>query len=802
MQWSLTVVTTPGPETAQTSVIVHLPKERILFNCPEGFQRVGAEQKQRIFKFSHVFFTQVNWAALGGLFGFVLTLGDASTQGLRLIGGPNLTHTLAAARSFIMRPGFPVNVLEWPHPPVQPEPYRTEELTIVPVLSFPEGYAADDGAVETEGESTPKRPRLSPSTAPAAEIDPTLTTLINHMFRPRDAGSLPLRCLPRPPPTQPRPAAVSYIGTGPDVPGKFDVKACEALKIPKGPWRGKLVKGQDVELPDGRTIQSSQVVSASRPGSTFVICDCPSPAYLASLTRSSAWLPYYTEGGDRTVSCFIHIAGPGVLQDPQYQAWLQRFGPDTEHLFSGVDVNDDAIVFASSAQEQHVLRELDGTVFNGPYQTPAEDTAVWNGLLPHLPARSHLLRPRTGFQFEPKQAYQPEDQVQRYDPARVADDADMATLLAPFRAAVQEFRAHSTSKSLSPPSPDAADAANSDAPSDAFSNLVVSPLGTGSSMPSKYRNVTANLLTIPSRGHVLLDAGENTIGQLYRLLGASPTFNRAFNTSFDQFFVDLHLVFISHMHADHHLGLASILARWNQVTREGNHPRNLTIVGPQPLLTWLAEYDEVEPLGIGTDTHLVNCEWLGARGAMAPAPPADTFAPLQAALGITRLQTCRAIHCPYAYCVTLVHERGWKVAYSGDTRPNPDFIRLGQGADLLIHESTLEDAMLEEAIAKKHCTTSESLQVAKEMKARYTLLSHFSQRYPRAPVFFNLDAASVARRGDTRGLSLDTPGVGVAFDLMSIRMREFERLATYLPVLKALHPNLDSDVPADVIIGA
>lgn len=85
--------------------------------------------------------------------------------------------------------------------------------------------------------------------------------------------------------------------------------------------------------------------------------------------------------------------------------------------------------------------------------------------------------------------------------------------------------------------------------------------------------------------------------------------------------------------------------------------------------------------------------------------------------------------------MVLKHQRGWKIVYSGDTRPcqalieagksiasdkkccltceqyclidyfylgSMLFIISGKDADLLIHEATLEDELKAEALAKKH----------------------------------------------------------------------------------------------------
>lgn len=86
-------------------------------------------------------------------------------------------------------------------------------------------------------------------------------------------------------------------------------------------------------------------------------------------------------------------------------------------------------------------------------------------------------------------------------------------------------------------------------------DILITTLGTGSAIPSKLRNVSATLLTIPKlsngeTGGILLDCGEGTLGQLRRRFGYD-----GLKSVYEQ----LKMIFISHMHADHHLGLQAVL---------------------------------------------------------------------------------------------------------------------------------------------------------------------------------------------------------------------------------------------------
>lgn len=157
-------------------------------------------------------------------------------------------------------------------------------------------------------------------------------------------------------------------------------------------------------------------------------------------------------------------------------------------------------------------------------------------------------------------------------------------------------------------------------------DVSVCPLGTNSAMPSKYRNggfrlpsahnihthvflVSATLIHIPNCGYVLLDTGEGTWGQLARKFGDGLMST----SSVWQVLRQLKCIFISHMHADHHIGLAKILAMRQRVSiwtrdiephelnvRQLDPPSNtpLYIIGHDNVFMYLQEYAALEELGL------------------------------------------------------------------------------------------------------------------------------------------------------------------------------------------------------------
>ena len=67
--------------------------------------------------------------------------------------------------------------------------------------------------------------------------------------------------------------------------------------------------------------------------------------------------------------------------------------------------------------------------------------------------------------------------------------------------------------------------------------------------------VSSTLIRIPGYGNILLDAGEGTWGQLARMYGTNKEdVNNVWNV-----LRQTRCIFASHIHGDHHMGLAQIL---------------------------------------------------------------------------------------------------------------------------------------------------------------------------------------------------------------------------------------------------
>lgn len=143
-----------------------------------------------------------------------------------------------------------------------------------------------------------------------------------------------------------------------------------------------------------------------------------------------------------------------------------------------------------------------------------------------------------------------------------------------------------------------------------------------------------------------------------------------------------------------------------------------------------------------------------------------------AQLGLCSLRTCGVIHCPNAFgiAITINQDQPFKVTYSGDTKPCDALVELGLNSTLLIHEATMEDELYEDALAKMHSTVSQAIEQGHKMKAKFILLTHFSQRYAKIP---RIEQHLVEN-------------VGIAFDNMEVVPSDLYDLNILYPTMKIM----------------
>jgi ribonuclease Z len=267
-------------------------------------------------------------------------------------------------------------------------------------------------------------------------------------------------------------------------------------------------------------------------------------------------------------------------------------------------------------------------------------------------------------------------------------------------------------------------------------------LGTSGAIPTAERSLPATLIQ-RGREMFMFDCGEGVQRQMVK---ARVGFHRRTK------------IFLSHLHGDHVLGLPGLLQTMALMDRK----LKLEIFGPEGTraflecareslqfgLTFPVEINEILDAGKVCDEPEYSIEAAKSNHvitsfayAFVENPRPGKFHPEKArSLGIpegelwSRLQHGETVTLadgkmvkPEAVLGTA--RRGRKIVFSGDTRPFRGFAQFAAGADLVVHDSTFDDALGDKADEDGHSTPSQAAQLAKDSKAKKLVLTHISARY-------------------------------------------------------------------------
>lgn len=84
---ALNVIGSGAPGEEASICLTTSNKEKYLFNCGEGCQRLLIGQKEKLSQINHIFVTQNKWNCIGGISGISATI-NASKGGLPMFHGP------------------------------------------------------------------------------------------------------------------------------------------------------------------------------------------------------------------------------------------------------------------------------------------------------------------------------------------------------------------------------------------------------------------------------------------------------------------------------------------------------------------------------------------------------------------------------------------------------------------------------------------------------------------------------------------------------------------------------------------
>ncbi|KAI3935759.1 hypothetical protein MKX01_032943 [Papaver californicum] len=830
-----------GLDTQDTSpsVLLFFDRQRFIFNAGEGLQRFCTEHKIKLSKIDHIFLSRVCSETAGGLAGLLLTLAGMGNEGMsvNVCGPSDLQYLVDAMRSFIPK------------------------AAVVHTRSFGPTLISD-GASISESETFAE---------PIVLIDDEVVKISAILLRPSccPSSNSPDSDTKNEVVLKPGDISVIYVCELPEINGKFDPEKAKALGLKPGPKLRDLQLGKSV-MSDYQniTVHPSDVMGPTIPGPIVVLVDCPTLSHLQDLISLQSLSSYYD--GVKIVNCVIHLSPSSVTMTPQYDTWMRRFS-GAQHIMAGHQKKNMEIpILKSSTRMAARLNYLCPNFFpsrgfwdhqhlnNGdPYimassvvsvPNPSESVAAENLLKFHLRPYSHFGLDKSTIP-ELLTSAKVIDELLLEIPEIVDAVSEVSHLwnkigdakeliLSPEKTIIMmeepwmDENASVPDKNLGKQGSDAAlkeiprsvdmdDLSHESLENITREDMEIVLLGTGSSQPSKYRNVTSIFINLFSKGGLLLDCGEGTLGQLKRRFGVAGA---------DDAVKGLKCIWISHIHADHHTGLARILALRCQLLKGTVH-EPIIVVGPRQLKRFLDAYQRLEDLNMQflDCGHTTDAKWEGfesqsfqrsakeeevnkgdgvkeiaqnlemslfAKGSRMesywkrPGSPGETTVVFEiqqklkkvlGEAGLGALISVPVVHCPQAFGVVLeAADRlnsegktipGWKLVYSGDTRPCQKLKDACKGATVLIHEATFEETMWEEAVARNHSTTTEAIEVGED--AYRIILTHFSQRYPKIPV---IDEKHMHK-------------TCIGFDMLSVNIADLPVLPKVLPHLKLLFKN-------------
>lgn len=732
-----------------------------------------------------------------------------------IYGPANLKHTICTCRRFIFRKGIPVNATEF----TNQLPSRDDDGKIVPTwedkniqvwaMSTEPTRRAHNSQAESDLEAqrqhfdehlnTFEDHRASPEESSVERIarhnrirDATIKFMFNsnwsfdtlverhisevempaaifvrdpnsHGYKPyhgpKPGGTEPLPDIkvftrtPWPgakilslPPTAATSASLSYIVRSQPTRGTFDVARAKALGVKPGPDFGKLTAGQSVQSQNGDWVTADQVVGANRPGQGVAILDIPSVDYLEQLLQHEEFRSPHIMTG---IEAFIWMLGPGICDHPALIQFQQEHS-HVKHIISSTDTAPNRVTYDSVAGQTTRLGQIDPSRYRSPVYdnetTPQSTLAQLSPRQITAPDTSLIADRGMYFTLMPKFAMKTDTITSLFEAEKACKvtTAEVLRLAQTAEEAVQQNRPSMRTWRQLLARPD----------------TEITTLGTGSALPSKYRNVSATLVRVPGIGNYLLDCGENTLGQLSRLFGVNEL---------ARILKDLRVIWISHLHADHHLGTASVIRAWYHLVHGGvpnSQDRNLStaaieashyglsVISHSGMLQWLQEYSKIEDFGYSrilpfsaTPNEFGNSTTLSVQKSFDTVAQ-DSSSQIdrqsyESLFGFTDIQTAKVAHCHGSMAVSMTFPpspddapevKPLKISYSGDCRPSYHFAKIGKDSTVLIHEATFDDELQGDAKAKKHSTTSEALDIGSRMDAKAVVLTHFSQRYQKIPV--------------------------------------------------------------------
>ncbi|KAF6775359.1 hypothetical protein AHF37_05234 [Paragonimus kellicotti] len=669
---SVTVLGT-GHNRGPKSLLLDTGMTRYLVNCGEGTQRILTEHRSKAARIQHAFFTQMSWDNVSGLLGEgYQSLSDAS--------GVALTARTAGVKKLTVHGP----------PKVTTRPIHSYRVSLSCWLSF---SPSDHKRVKFDDDASKKE-----------------VTTYAYYFQT----------------LQPR--------------FKLDKEKCLARGIPRPVLESSAVlnilDGPGLTLENGTFIASDEVTSPAPFTPNFLILDCPSAEFIPLFSQNQELLSAITEQPTEEnlhsgLSLLIHLLPEGMFSSAEYQNFIDGFtklvtdhsplnklpesqlpSPDVlTHTVHHLVVDGSGCIppvrgiYSQSTILHHffdahvypLLHDVQSANRKKAIIEAAEHRpSPFDSVVYAQPQMQYCLRPWTGFQtpeFESLDETRLLDEA--FDPLYVTRE-EAETQFATMRSTLDEHVPSASGLSLSRPVSDRLQEQHGCTQTDftqPYPELTF--LGTASSSPSKYRNISCILVQISNR--------------------------------FSDFIYQLRMTYLHDKLSLCDYGIFSVAlarARLLQLDNPGESPL-LPILAPPAFARWMTSFCDLFSHGSIVSLFILPSVYISPcpahlRPPLCP-PRLDSSYAVEWKSLLDRLQLeVHPIKVPHTGTSWAYMLRGrqyglpskdvegkesqasWSLVYSGDTPECDDLIEAGRHGDLLIHEATMSDEHKDLADRARH----------------------------------------------------------------------------------------------------
>lgn len=585
----------------------------------------------------------------------------------------------------------------------------------------------------------------------------------------------------------------------------------------------ELFKTNQTTLSNGTILSKNDLQKDPPPASILIIIDCPNSEILDKLLNNEI-LSNFTKAklnkNEYFLQSMIHLTEGGLAKDLKYQTFMEKF--DCEHVLTSCEffqLEENKLKLALLQQPFKHMKMLGvfhhyfpdnfpniSDYFNKHnqfFQSLEELTkehlakydleACFNGIKSKsLIKQRHqcsLIPIKPGFE-----AINSENlQINKKDSFEETSNFNKHYLF--FLNAKKQFDCKKPEKINN-------NNQNNNIPNE--NNPLIVFLGTGSMIPASYRNVSGIYLDY-GIFNLLLDCGEGTYFQLLNHFG--------WKKLHCELLLKLKVIFISHIHVDHHAGIFQMLFQRNLALKAAGleaKENTLFLVIPENLVPWYIKYTHYvedfegvsvvlnQNLGSGDvkknflNSYSMSKSFLYASESLKLEfyedpllkPLLETmktifndnlieFQKFLMVVGMKEFLTVLVDHCPQAHGIVITHNSGIKIVYSGDTRPCENLVKYGKNATILIHEATFNDSLAKNASENMHSTVGEAVEVGMRMGVWRLILTHFSQRFSKNVVSKDEEEKMMAQKEKDHFEFLKEKTV-FAFDHFGATVEEFE----------------------------